>query len=296
MPKTVPGIIPAVNVPRERTPKLKTPGDSNPTLKYDKVDSWLDCATRYLTNFPTLTTEEKAAYGVSPLRGDANIWWRTKETTHPHPTWEEFVKLMEEKWQPLNQSQQARDAIAKIRQTASVHAYSQLFMREKIRIKDMQDLEAIDRYKRRLKMDVRLYVEQTEQLKGTMSFGELMNFAERRDQLTFNTQKEYGNHWDPRSHHPRPKERQDLNAVSWADECCGDEEDERSSEFYEEEEELELNAIEQERGRMESSRGPGKILQEHRPAGRWWRKPHEDLGRRKEILHREELVLHLQRT
>ena len=50
--------------------------------------------------------------------------------------------------------------------------YSKLFMCEKIRIKDMQDLEAIDRFKRRLKHDVRLYLEQTDQLKGSMDFAE----------------------------------------------------------------------------------------------------------------------------
>ena len=46
----------------------------------------------------------------------------------------------------------------KIRQTGSVHANSQLFMREKIRIKDMRDLEEIDRYKRGRKLEVRLEI------------------------------------------------------------------------------------------------------------------------------------------
>ena len=56
--------IVAVNVPRERTPKLKTPDDFNPTLKSDEVDSWLDCATRYLANFPSLTTKKKIYFGA----------------------------------------------------------------------------------------------------------------------------------------------------------------------------------------------------------------------------------------
>ena len=60
----VASISPAVNVPRERTPKLKTPDDLNPTLKSDEVDSWLDCATRYLANFPSLTKKENVYFGA----------------------------------------------------------------------------------------------------------------------------------------------------------------------------------------------------------------------------------------
>ena len=82
--------------PRERTPKLKAPDDFNPTSKSDEVDAWLDCVTRYMANFPNLTSEQKAAYGVSLLRGDANIWWRTLEAANPNPPWANFVELMEE--------------------------------------------------------------------------------------------------------------------------------------------------------------------------------------------------------
>jgi hypothetical protein len=242
----------AVPVPRERTPKLKAPEDFNPSMKTDDVDAWLDCLTRYLANFPAMTSQDKARYGVSLLRGDANIWWRTMEASHPQCTWDQFVKSMEEKWQPLNQSQQARDAIVKIKQTASVHAYSRLFMREKIRIKDMTDLEAVDRYKRGLKQDVRLYIEQTEQLKGAtkLTFAELLEFAERRDSLTYQTQKEYGGN---RGHN----RKSDLNAITENGDCSGsDDGDSQTGDHPEElEDEMVLNAIDRKWGKNRADRG-----------------------------------------
>ena len=104
-------------------------------------------------------------YAASLFRGPASTWWQNVIERYGEDTidkWQDFVQLAEEQFGARDDHQRARDELARIRQERSVEEYVSQFMEIKTRVKGITNDEALDRFKRGLKVQIRLDVERAD--------------------------------------------------------------------------------------------------------------------------------------
>ena len=144
---------------RAPRPKANTPEEFEPSRRTD-VDTWLFTVHSYFKFFPNLTSAERADNAATYLKGSAVIWWRHYSESAAYTTstdkWTTFVNAMRQKWLAVNPVRAARDKIHNLRQITSVDDYTRRFLDLRIRISDMTDAEASDRYVRGLKQAIRV--------------------------------------------------------------------------------------------------------------------------------------------
>lgn len=100
-------------------------------------------------------------FAASQFRGSAALWWQNLVETHGEgviQTWHEFINAAEGQFGVTNGWQKARDELARLVQKTSVEDYTGKFMYLKMHINGISDDECLDRYKRGLKVAVRLDV------------------------------------------------------------------------------------------------------------------------------------------
>ncbi|KAG1533824.1 hypothetical protein G6F51_012420 [Rhizopus arrhizus] len=102
---------------------------------------------------------ERILYAVTLLRGDALIWWNQYKTSRiPPEDWPTFRSILENEFKPINATQAARDKMAVLTQRTNVTSYINEFRSLQLQIKDMSSGDALDRFVRGLKPQLRVMV------------------------------------------------------------------------------------------------------------------------------------------
>ncbi|CEG71649.1 hypothetical protein RMATCC62417_07351 [Rhizopus microsporus] len=98
-------------------------------------------------------------FAVTLLRDDALIWRnQLKVSSIPPSDWSAFKFAFEREFKPINSCQAARDKLALLTQRSSVSKYISDFRNLQLQITDMSAGDALDRFVRGLKPDLRVMV------------------------------------------------------------------------------------------------------------------------------------------
>src|SRR5690606_8794196 len=94
------------------------------------------------------------------FRENASLWWRNLGTEITDKiTWDEFEKQVIAQFSPINAVSNARDKLAALEQTTSVHKYIADFNSLTLQIPNMTDEEKIHKFKYGLKRHIRTQIE-----------------------------------------------------------------------------------------------------------------------------------------
>ena len=118
-------------------------------------------------------------YAASLLRGNAALWWRELCQANNRPTtWDDFCRLLRERFRPKNYSRRGRDELANIRQFNKefVADFVFRFYATCLKINDLSEAEKLDRFVCALVSEIRLQVE----LRGPRDFHEAAVFCRMR--------------------------------------------------------------------------------------------------------------------
>ena len=119
---------------------------------------------------------------VTCLRETAQIWWRNRiMEANPPDNWLRFSMEMIQAFQVVNSVKDARDKLARLRQTKSVRNYATTFKALALEIPGITDDEKKDRFIRGLKTNTQKEVE----LRDPSSFEEAVIIAERYDAVSY---------------------------------------------------------------------------------------------------------------
>ncbi|KAG0741236.1 hypothetical protein G6F22_005145 [Rhizopus arrhizus] len=122
------------------------------------VTSWISSLETYFELVP-MQEKERILYAVTLLRGDALIWWNQYKTSRITPEdWPTFKNVLENEFKPVNATQAARDKMAALTQRTNVASYINEFRSLQLQIKDMSSGDALDRFVRGLKSQLRVMV------------------------------------------------------------------------------------------------------------------------------------------
>ncbi|KAG1322416.1 hypothetical protein G6F62_010257 [Rhizopus arrhizus] len=122
------------------------------------INLWLQEVERYL-EFNCVTQQRWLPYAITLLRGRAQKWWnQLSQKKAESTTWERFKIDLEYAFKPSYSEQSARDKLASIKQMTSVSEYADAFQDILLDLPRVSDDEALDRFVRGLKDDVRIHV------------------------------------------------------------------------------------------------------------------------------------------
>ena len=125
------------------------------------VESWLSAMDRYFLLVQINHGQQQLLYATFLLRGDAQLWYSHLNTYGAEQLpqdWEEFKALLRREFVPINAVIQARDQLAVLVQKSSVAEYINTFRRLKLQIPDLSNGDALDRFVRGLKTNIRIAV------------------------------------------------------------------------------------------------------------------------------------------
>ncbi|KAF7720687.1 hypothetical protein EC973_006485 [Apophysomyces ossiformis] len=113
---------------------------------------------RYI-KFLEADSEQQMCYAITLLWGRADVWWRKLEQLEEEPrTWGSFKRRLNEEFHLVFTLQMAHDKIVELQQTGLIEAYVDEFQNIQLKISNMTKEEAMDRFVRRLKKEVRVHV------------------------------------------------------------------------------------------------------------------------------------------
>ncbi|KAG1137250.1 hypothetical protein G6F37_013570 [Rhizopus arrhizus] len=137
------------------------------------INLWIQEVERYL-NFYDVPKTRWISYGVTLLRDRAQKWWnQLSQKNEESTTWEKFKVDLEYTFKPSYSEHAARDRLASVKQTRLVAEYVDEFQDILLDLPRVSDDEALDRFVRGLKDDVRIHV----MTKDPRSLEEAMRFA-----------------------------------------------------------------------------------------------------------------------
>ena len=146
----------ATPLPRVREPEVFR-GDRSALM----VESWISAMDRYFLLVQITHGQQQLLYATSLLRGDAQLWYSHLDTYGAEQLpqdWDEFKVLLRREFIPINAVIQARDRLAVLVQRSSVSEYINEFRRLKLRIPDLSNGDALDRFVRGLAKVIRVAV------------------------------------------------------------------------------------------------------------------------------------------
>jgi Ty3 transposon capsid-like protein/Zinc knuckle len=170
----------------QNAPKPPKPDTYDGNMRTN-VETWLFQLSQYFT-VARVADAERVPFAVTFLRENALTWWRSdsmrREQQHESPitTWKEFESVFRTRFQPVDQSNQARLRLTRLQQERSVAAYNGVFLRELQMINDMSVADQILHYTNGLKREVAKEVA----LKDPKSVDEAMIMAQRYEMITSN--------------------------------------------------------------------------------------------------------------
>ena len=97
-------------------------------------------------------TNDKLTMAVRYFRGDAILWWRTKNADDESAnrpkvdTWEKLKDALREKFLPSNSSWVARDRLKRLKQVGSIHEYVKEFTSLLLDIQNMSDEDKLHNF------------------------------------------------------------------------------------------------------------------------------------------------------
>lgn len=127
------------------------------------IDSWIRTFERY-TDYQGWDSVQKKRYAVTLLRGRADTWYRTLETSEEEPeNWLAFKRELIEFFRPDDSARLARDRLAVYRQMGSLNNYVNEFMDIIAAIPGITEDESCDKFMRGLSnRDTRSQVRQAQ--------------------------------------------------------------------------------------------------------------------------------------
>jgi hypothetical protein len=160
-------------------PTIKVPlpetFDGNPL----KIGDWIFQLKNY-NQLAKVSSDKQVTLAVTLLRESPLTWWRNLPSDSRPVDFGEFEQAILKQFQIDDESRLARDAIAKLSQKNTVQNYTQNFRSLMLKIPDMSEAEASDKYIRGLKPDVSKEV----LLRDPKTFNEIIKTAERFDLIT----------------------------------------------------------------------------------------------------------------
>ena len=147
-----------------------------------EVGPWLFQVRRHLRLCGIGEEEYAVDYAANLLRDDASIWWESHLRANGEDSvtqWSDFDRLIRDQFEGQDSYRRARDQLANCNQQRSVSEYVAAFRRITLRIPDITDSEALDRFCRGLKPAVRRDVE----LQRPTSLGTAISLAITADQI-----------------------------------------------------------------------------------------------------------------
>jgi hypothetical protein len=166
------------SVPHSSTIKVTLPdtydGDSQ------KIGDWLFQVKNYLS-LVRIPEHQHVHFAVALLRGTALSWWRiaTLDAENLPQDFPAFELQLCLQFQVEDEVKQSRDLLARAVQTSTVQAYTAHFRSLLLKIKDMSEAEAKDRYVRGLKPRIQMEVI----LRDFKTPKDIIRFAERFDNM-----------------------------------------------------------------------------------------------------------------
>lgn len=145
------------------------------------VDEWIFIIDNYLTASGVELDIERITIATIYLRGPALVWWRRIDSNpNDRPTsWSSFCAGLRATFQPTNPAEDARDKLARLRQTGSVAAYATIMRNTALDIPTMTDDELKDRFIRGL----RTATQNECRMRTPATFEAAVQVAERYDAL-----------------------------------------------------------------------------------------------------------------
>ncbi|KAG1488037.1 hypothetical protein G6F54_012300 [Rhizopus delemar] len=138
--------------------RIPIPSSYNGERSAAIINLWLQEVERYL-EFNCVPQQRWLPYAITLLRGRAQKWWnQLSQKNEESVTWEKFKIDLEYAFKPSYSEQSARDRLASIKQTTSVSEYADAFQDILLDLPRVSDDEALDRFVRGLKNDVRIHV------------------------------------------------------------------------------------------------------------------------------------------
>jgi hypothetical protein len=148
------------------------------------VRLWVGALNNYFATTAWSDTD-RLQYAVTLLRDNALLWWESMAPGSRPTSYASFCDALVAYYQPVSAQMAARDEIAALRQTDSVKAYTDAFLRQLANIPDMSPSEKLDRYTRGLKPDIRVQVA----LARAATMEAAMELAERADEIMFRSSR-----------------------------------------------------------------------------------------------------------
>ncbi|CAI5475466.1 unnamed protein product [Closterium sp. Yama58-4] len=162
---------------RASLPDTFVPGKGQPVVR-----RWLFLVEEYL-RLSHVAGDEWAPFAGTLLRGSAVAWWQSVRPAIQ--IWQQFKEALVASYEPINAMAKARDRLANLRQRTSVADYIADFRDISTEISDLSTAEALDKFKRGLKDDVRMEVE----VQGCSTLEEMARVAERYDEIHFGSRR-----------------------------------------------------------------------------------------------------------
>jgi hypothetical protein len=115
-----------------------------------ELEAWVrDMEDQFTAFDPSVFPDDRAriSYAARYLKGAAREWWRDEDKSGSiDADWQAFVAHLTDRWQPRQAAEVARERLDQLRQTGSVSAFSDVFKRMLVPIKDMSAADQIHRY------------------------------------------------------------------------------------------------------------------------------------------------------
>ena len=144
--------------------------------------------TLYLTILGLLDTAHAIPHAVSFLIGAARTWWRAQEASgSPPTTWAAFKASFLEAFQTIDAERMARDRMENLKQRASVTDYANQFSGVLLEVPEMHPADAVYRFVRGLKPQIRLHVE----LQRPTTVNDAIRLAQAADSALYFTRPTY---------------------------------------------------------------------------------------------------------
>lgn len=164
-------------------PKMPKPRPYSGSQLPGAVDNFIFACSLYF-DYHSLPQDRRVFFAASLLEGAAQTWWRfaceqAGARMHELMVWGTFESLLVGRFRTVNATRHARDKLASLRQTGSVHEYVRQFQELVMQIPGIDHAEQLDRFVRGLKTQTRREVIMREPL----TLDEAVRMADRYDSL-----------------------------------------------------------------------------------------------------------------